>query len=77
MAFQGVYRVDDNLDGGYYSYYEEDHGICPWSTSEDPTGADKGSACGVEDVERCYLEEVCQQLFIVLERSESFAGGAR
>ncbi len=76
VVFQGVYRVDDDLDGGYYSYDEEDHGIGPGSTSEDPAGADEGFAGGVEDVEGCYLEEVCQWLFIVLESSVSFAGGA-
>ncbi len=75
VAFHGVYRVDDDLDGGYYSYGEEDHWIGPGSTSEDPAGTDEGFAGGVEDVQGCYLEEVCQYLFIVLEGFVGFAGG--
>ncbi len=75
VAFQAVYRVDDNLDGRYYSYDEEDHGIGPGSTSQGSGGTDESSAGGVEDVEGCYLEEVCQQLFIVLDAIVCFAGG--
>ncbi len=55
---EGVYCVYDDLDGGYYSYDEEDHGIGPGSRSEDSAGADEGFAGGVEDVEGCYLEDI-------------------
>ena len=59
VVFQGVDGVDDHSDGGYYSYDEEDHRVGPGCGSEDAAGVDECSAGHLEDVEGCYLEDVC------------------